>query len=168
MANGHAFPKQGTTEYEAVRSQVVNLLVQQAEEQERAASDGITITDQQISSRLTAIKQQYFGGSQKKYLAQLKKQQLTEAQVRQITKLQLLQTALENKATADIKVSNSDVHTYYQQHAQQYSKADRATCATSSSSHRRPRGRCTASSRTAPARRGACSRRSTPSTRPRS
>ena len=124
VANSQAFPKQGTTAYEAVRSQVVNLLVQQAEEQERAASDGITITDQQISNRLAAIKQQYFGGSQKKYLAQLKKQQLTEAQVRQITKLQLLQTALENKATADIKVSNSDVHTYYQQHAQQYSKAE--------------------------------------------
>lgn len=124
VANGRAFPKQGTTQYEAVRSQVVNLLVQQAEEQERAASDGITITDQQVTNRLAAIKKQYFGGSQKKYLAQLKKQQLSEAQVRQEIKLQLLQTALENKATAGVKVSNSDVHTYYQQHAQQYSKAE--------------------------------------------
>ena len=124
VANGRAFPKQGTTEYQAVRSQVVNLLVQQAEEQERAASEGITVTDQQVTNRLAAIKKQYFGGSQKKYLAQLKKQQLTEAQVRQEIKLQLLQTALENKATAGVKVSNSDVHTYYQQHAQQYSRAE--------------------------------------------
>lgn len=124
VANGRAFPKEGTTNYQAVRSQVVNLLVQQAEEQESAASQGITITDQQVSNRLAAIKKQYFAGSQTKYLAQLKKQHLTEAQVRQEIKLQLIQTALENKATGDIKVSDSDVHTYYLQHAQQYAKAE--------------------------------------------
>ena len=124
VANGQTFPKQGTTNYEAVRSQVVNLLVQQAEEQERAASDGITITDKQVSNRLAAIKKQYFGNSQAKYLAQLKKQQLTEPQVRQEIKLQLLQTALQNKATAGIKVSNSDIQTYYQQHQQSYSQAE--------------------------------------------
>ena len=124
VANGRAFPKQGTTQYEAVRSQVVNLLVQQAEEQERAASEGITITDQQVTDKLAAIKKQFFGGSQQKYLAQLKKQQLTEAQVRQEIKLQLIQTALENKATSGVKVSDSDVHTYYQQHLQSYSKAE--------------------------------------------
>ena len=105
--NGRAFPKQGTTSYEAVKTQVVNLLVQQAEEQEKAAAEGITISDQQITNRLNAIK----------------KQNLTEAQVRQEIKLQLIQTALENKATSAVKVSDSDVHTYYQQHQQDYSKA---------------------------------------------
>ncbi len=121
--NGKAFPKQGTTDYEAVKTQVVNLLVQQAEEEQKAASEGINVTDKQISSRLAAIKKQYFGGSQKKYLAQLKAQHLTEAQVRQQIKLQLIQTALENKATKGMTVSESDVHTYYQQHAADYKKA---------------------------------------------
>ena len=121
--NGRSFPKEGTTAFVTVRSQVVNLLVQQAEEEQKAAAEGITVTDQQITNRLNAIKKQYFKGSQKAYLAQLKKQNLTEAQVRQEIKLQLIQTALENKATSAVKVSDSDVHTYYQQHQQDYSKA---------------------------------------------
>jgi parvulin-like peptidyl-prolyl isomerase len=124
VGQGRAFPKQGTTNYEAVKSQVVNLLVQQAEEEQRAASNGITITDKQVSDKLAAIKKQFFKGSQAQYLAQLKKQQLTDAEVRQEIKLQLLQTALQDKATAGVKVSNSDIHTYYQQHAQSYSQAE--------------------------------------------
>lgn len=123
-ANGRAFPKQGSTEYEAVRTQVIGLLVQEAEREQRAASEGIKITDQQIANRLAAIKKQYFGGSQKKYLAQLKKQQLTQAQVSQSIRQQLIADALENKVTGDIKVSDSDVHTYYKQHLQAYSQPE--------------------------------------------
>jgi parvulin-like peptidyl-prolyl isomerase len=121
--NAKAFPKQGTTAYQAVRTQVIDLLVQQAEQQQRADSEGITITQKQITDRLAAIKKQYFGGSQAKYLAQLKKQQLTEAQVRESIKQQLIQTALENKVTGSIKVSDGEVHTYYQQHASEFKKA---------------------------------------------
>jgi SurA-like N-terminal domain/PPIC-type PPIASE domain len=121
--NRRAFPKQGTTAYEAVKTQVINLLVQQAEQQEKAAAEGITITDQQITNRLNAIKKQYFGGSEKKYQAALKAQKLTEAQVHQQIKLQLIQTALENKATTGVTVSNSDIDAYYKQHASEYKSA---------------------------------------------
>ncbi len=121
--NGRAFPKAGTTEYAAVKTQVVNLLVQQSERQQRADSLGIKITDKQVSDRLDQIKKQYFGGSQKKYLAQLKKQELTEAQVRESIKGQLIATALENKVTKSIKVSDGEVHDYYLQHSQDYAKA---------------------------------------------
>jgi peptidyl-prolyl cis-trans isomerase C len=121
--NGRAFPKQGTTDYEAVKTQVINLLVQQAEQEEKAAAEGITITDQQITNRLNAIKKQYFGGSEKKYQAQLKAQKLNDAQVREQVKLQLIQTALENKATSGITVSNSDIDAYYKQHQSEYKSA---------------------------------------------
>jgi parvulin-like peptidyl-prolyl isomerase len=122
--NNRPFPKQGTTDYQAVKTQVVNLLVQQAEEQEKASAEGITISDQQITSRLNAIKKQYFGGSETKYEAALKAQKLTVPQVRQQIKLQLIQTALENKATNGITVSDSDVQAYYKQHAQEYKTAE--------------------------------------------
>jgi peptidyl-prolyl cis-trans isomerase C len=120
--NGRAFPKAGTTEYATVKTQVVNLLVQQAERQQRADSQGIKITDKQVTNRLDQIKKQYFGGSQKKYLAQLKKQQLTEAQVRDSIKGQLIATALENSVTKSIKVSDAEVHDYYLLHSQDYAK----------------------------------------------
>ena len=120
--NGRAFPKAGTTEYASVKTQVVNLLVQQSERAQRADSLGIKITDKQVSNRLDQIKKQYFGGSQKKYLAQLKKQQLTEAQVRESIKGQLIADALEANVTKPITVSDGEVHDYYLQHSQDYAK----------------------------------------------
>ena len=120
--NGRAFPKQGTTEYEAVKTQVVNLLVQEAEREQKAKSLGIVITDKQIANRLSQIKKQYFGGSQTKYLAQLKKQQLTEAQVRDSIKQQLIATALQQHVVKGINVSDDEVHAYYLQHSQDYAQ----------------------------------------------
>src|SRR5262245_16534725 len=40
---GTSFPKQGTAEFESVKSKVVTALVQQAERSERAKSDGIVV-----------------------------------------------------------------------------------------------------------------------------
>jgi parvulin-like peptidyl-prolyl isomerase len=122
--NGRTFPKQGTTDFEAVKTEVINLLVQESEREQRAQTEGIKITNQQISNRLASIKKQYFGGDQKKYLAQLKKEQLTEAQVRQSIKQQLIAEALENKVTGNIKVTDAEVHNYYKNHAQSYASPE--------------------------------------------
>src|ERR1700761_6214301 len=59
---GRTFPNQGTTDYETVKGQAVLLLVQQSERESKAKSMGIDITDKDVSTRLTQIKKQYFGG----------------------------------------------------------------------------------------------------------
>src|SRR5438445_6729710 len=64
---GKTFPKQGTAEYESIKSKAVTLLVQQAERAERASSEGITVTDKQVSQRLLQIKKRYFQSSEAKY-----------------------------------------------------------------------------------------------------
>jgi parvulin-like peptidyl-prolyl isomerase len=120
---GKKFPKQGTTEYETVKSQAVALLVQQAERTQKAKDEGITITDKQVEARLKQIKKQYFGGSEKKYVAQLKKQHLTDQQVHDDIRSQLSSEAVFAKVTKGITVSSDDVHSYYLQHATLYSKA---------------------------------------------
>jgi parvulin-like peptidyl-prolyl isomerase len=117
---GRKFPKQGTSEYATIRSQAVTLLVQQAEREERAKELGVDITDKQIDARLKQIKQQYFGGKESQYKAQLKKQGLTEQQVRADVKAQLVSEELFKKVTADVKVSDADVHKYYVAHPDQY------------------------------------------------
>jgi parvulin-like peptidyl-prolyl isomerase len=101
----------------------VTLLIQQAERAEKAKSDGIKISDKQVDARLTKIKKQYFGGSEKKYQAQLKKQHLTDAQVRDDVRSQLLSEAVFNKVTKNVTVSSGEVHDYYIAHPQLYSKA---------------------------------------------
>jgi len=117
---GRTFPKQGTSDYATIKSQAVTLLVQQAEREEKAKDLDIEITDQQIEARLKQIKQQYFGGKETQYKSQLKKQGLTDAQVRSDIKAQLISEKLFTKVTADVKVSDADVHKYYVAHTAQY------------------------------------------------
>jgi parvulin-like peptidyl-prolyl isomerase len=120
---GKTFPKQGTADYETLKNQAVAVLVQQAERAEKAKDEGIKVTDAQVDARLKQIKKQYFGGSEKKYQAQLKKQKLTDAEVRDDVRTQLTSEAIYNKETKGITVSDGEVHDYYIQHPQLYSKA---------------------------------------------
>jgi parvulin-like peptidyl-prolyl isomerase len=123
-SQGRTFPKTGTSGYATLKSQAVTLLVQQAEREEKAKSLGITVTDKQIQARLAQIKKQYFGGSDKKYQAQLKAQGLSDEQVRRDIKAQLISEALFNKVTAGVKVNDKDVHDYYVQHKSQYKQPE--------------------------------------------
>jgi parvulin-like peptidyl-prolyl isomerase len=120
---GKTFPKQGTAEFESIKSKAVTLLVQQAERAERASSEGIKVTDAQVTKRLAAIKKRYFSNSETKYKQQLKQQHLTDAQVRDDIRAQLIYEAIVNKITKGLSVSDSEVHDYYIGHPQLYSKA---------------------------------------------
>ncbi len=116
------FPKPGSADYETIKGQAVTLLVQQAEREEKAASMGITISDADVQKRLDQVKKQYFGGSEKKYQAQLKKQKLTDAQVREDVRQQLISEAIFAKVTKDTKVSQSEVDAYYKSHQSLYTQ----------------------------------------------
>lgn len=119
---GRPFPKQGTAEYETVKSQAVTLLLQQAERESKADSMGIKITSGDVDKRLAQIKKQYFQNKESRYQAQLKKQHLTDASVRNDIRSQLISEAVFNKVTSSVKVSDSAVHDYYSTHPQLYSQ----------------------------------------------
>ena len=119
---GRPFPKQGTTEYETVKSQAVTLLIQQAEREAKADSMGIKISNADVDKRLAQIKKQYFQNKESRYQAQLKKQHLTDASVRNDIRSQLISEAVFNKVTSSVKVSDSEVHDYYTTHPQLYSQ----------------------------------------------
>jgi hypothetical protein len=121
---GQKFPKQGTTQYETVKGQVVSLLVQEAEREQEAASMGVKVSTKQIDARLDQIKKQYFGGSEKKYQAQLKKQGITDAAVRNDIKAQLISEGIFNKVTKNVKVSKKEIHDYYTQHKSLYQQPE--------------------------------------------
>jgi parvulin-like peptidyl-prolyl isomerase len=119
---GRAFPKAGSPEYQTLRDQIMAFLVQKAEFAQKAADLGIKIDDKKVDERLTQLKKQYFGGSEKKYLATLKAQGMTDSQVRDDLKTQLVSEQLFNKVTSDVKVSDSDLKRYYDGHKQQFSQ----------------------------------------------
>jgi parvulin-like peptidyl-prolyl isomerase len=118
-----AFPKDGTAEFQTVKGQAITLLVQQAEREAKAESMGIKVTDKDVDARLKQIKKQYFGNSEKKYLAQLKQQNLTDAQVRDDVRSQLISEDVSKKVTTNVTVSADEVHQYYITHPQLYSQA---------------------------------------------
>jgi parvulin-like peptidyl-prolyl isomerase len=118
------FPKVGTTQYKSIEDQAVTYLVQQDELEQKAKDLGVSVSDKDIQTRLTQIKAQYFGGSEKRYQAQLKAQGLTQSQIEQDLHAQILSEKLYNKVTADVKVSDAEVKAYYDAHKATYSTAE--------------------------------------------
>lgn len=115
-----AFPKEGTSQFEQLKQQAMQFLVQRAEFQQKGDDLGIKVSDSQIDARLKQIKQQYFKGNESKYQAQLKTQGLTEQQVKDDIRAQLLSEAIYKNVTKGVTVSDSDVRKYYDQHKSQY------------------------------------------------
>jgi len=115
-----AFPKVGTAAYKSLSDQAVTYLVQESELEQKAKELGVSVTDKDVQTRLDQIKQQSFGGSQKKYEAALKANGLTEAQLKEDLHAQILSEKIYNKVTADVKVSDKDVQAYYKAHLTSY------------------------------------------------
>jgi parvulin-like peptidyl-prolyl isomerase len=114
------FPAAGTQEYQTLKNQAVQYLVQRVEFQQEADELGIKITDAEIAARLTKIKKQYFGGNDARYKKQLAEQGLTEQQVRDDIEAQLIQEKIFKKVTGDVKVTDAQVTKYYDDHQSQY------------------------------------------------
>jgi foldase protein PrsA len=123
LARKTAFPKAGTAQYKALQDQTMKYLVQQSELEQKAKALGITVTDKDVQSRIAQIKKQYFGGSQTKYLAQLKAQGLTEALLALNLQGQILSERIYAKVTGNTKVSDADIAKYYAAHKSTYAKA---------------------------------------------
>jgi foldase protein PrsA len=119
-AQGRPFPKAGTSDYEAIKAQAMNLLVQDAERELEAAELGITITDKAVAERVATIKRQNFGGSEKKFQDQLKVQGWTVEEVRNQVRSQLIAEQLSEKVTKETKVTDAAVHEYYTKNSAQY------------------------------------------------
>ncbi|HZO61607.1 MAG TPA: peptidylprolyl isomerase [Gaiellaceae bacterium] len=114
------FPKPGSAEYLTIQSQILQNLVQRAELAQKAPSLKVSVTDKQVEDGLASLKKQYFGGSDKRYQAELKRQCVTDAEVREDLRSNLLSNAIFKKVTTDAKVTDAEVKAYYDTHRQVY------------------------------------------------
>ena len=120
VSQKRAFPKAGTPEYQALKNQAVQYLVQRAEFAQEASKLGVKVTDKDVDKRLGEIKKQYFGGSDSQYTKQLKQQGLTEDQVRDDIRANLVSEKLFAKVTNKVNVGDADIKKYYDAHQDQY------------------------------------------------
>jgi parvulin-like peptidyl-prolyl isomerase len=118
------FPKAGTPEYETLKNQAIQFLVQRAQFEQKAEELEVEVTDAQVDERLKQIKEQYFGGDEKKYAEQLEEQGLSDEQVKKDIRAQLVQEAIFNKVTEDIEVTDAEVTEFYNKNKEQYSQPE--------------------------------------------
>jgi parvulin-like peptidyl-prolyl isomerase len=118
------FPRAGTQQYKLLQNQALQFLVQQAEYRQEAENMDVRIPDEKVDERIEQIKKQYFGGSQKRYEAHLKRQRLTEAQVRHDVEQQLIAEGIYEKLTSEVKVSDADITSYYGAHKSDFKQAE--------------------------------------------
>lgn len=114
------FPKVGTQEYTQIRDQAVKFLVQRAQFEVKADELGVDVSDEAVDKRIEEYKKERHKGSDKKFQEELKQQGLTEDQARDIIRANLIQEAIYNKVTANVKVEDKDLRTYYDKNKSQY------------------------------------------------
>ena len=118
------FPAAGSQEFQTLRNQVVQFLVQREQFEQEAEDLGVEVTEKQVDARLAQIQKQYFNGDKKKYEAQLKEQGLTERQVRNDLRAQIISEKLFAQVTKDIKVTDAQIAEYYEKNKAQYSQPE--------------------------------------------
>lgn len=118
------FPKAGSQEFQTLRNQVVQFLVQREQFEQEAADMDVVVTDEQIDKRLEEIQKQYFGGDKKKYEAQLKEQGLNDKQVRADIRHQIVSEKIFEQVTREVKVTDAEVEKYYNENKAQYSQPE--------------------------------------------
>ena len=118
------FPAAGSQEFQTLRNQAVQFLVQREQFAQEAADLDVEVTDEQIDARLKQILKQYFSGDQKKYEAQLKEQGITEKQVRNDIRAQIISEKIFAQVTGDVKVADGNVEEYYEKNKAQYSQPE--------------------------------------------
>ena len=119
------FPKAGSQEFQTLKNQAVQFLVQRVEFEQQAKDLDIEVTEKQIDARLEQIKKQYFGGDAKKYEKQLKDQGLTDKQVRADIRAQVVSEEIFKKVTSDVKVDDKAIAAHYAKNkATQYSQPE--------------------------------------------
>ena len=117
--------KQCKTEYETLRTQVMQFLIQAEWVQQEAEKQDVKVTDAQINKSLEDQKKQAFP-NEKAYKEYLKSSGLTEEDVLFRVKLDQLQQKLTQKITEDSKkVTDQDIEEYYEKNKKRFAQPER-------------------------------------------
>jgi foldase protein PrsA len=119
-AQKRPFPKVGTPEYAQIRDQAVRFLVQRAQFEVKANDLDVDVSDEDVDKRVADYIKERHKGSKKKFQAELKQQGLSEEQARDIIRANLIQEAIYNKVTKDVKVADKELRQHYDKNKAQY------------------------------------------------
>ena len=121
---GRPFPAAGSPEFNQLKQQAMQFLVQRAEFAQKAEELKVEVDDKQLDARLAQIKKQYFKNDEKVYAKQLAEQGLTDAQVRADIKAQLISEGIFKAVTDKVKVTDAELVKYYNENKEQYGQPE--------------------------------------------
>jgi parvulin-like peptidyl-prolyl isomerase len=121
-ASNQPFPSPGTTQYNQYAAQLVNYLVQQQLITNEAGKLKISVSDKDITDRLTQLYQAY--GGQPKVMAILKKQGMTLDQLKDLLKNQILGQKVYEQVVAKAKPTAQQISDYYNAHKSQFNQPE--------------------------------------------
>jgi foldase protein PrsA len=119
-AQGRDFPQAGTPEYETLRNQTVEFLIDRAIREKEAAALGIEVTDAEVQEELEKLKQQFFPDDDAAYRAELEKQGLTEADVVEDLRARLVSQKIFDQVTEGQTVTQAEIDAYYEENKEQF------------------------------------------------
>jgi foldase protein PrsA len=125
-AQGQTFPKAGTSQYDQVRSQVLQEIVLERIVDFEAAKCGkpCKVTDKAVQQQLDQIKKSsQFGGSEQKFQKFLTERKLTMQDARRILRDQLEQPKLIAYVTRGVRFTEADAKKYYDANPAQFKVA---------------------------------------------
>jgi foldase protein PrsA len=120
-----ALKKQCSQEYDQLKKQVMQFLIQAEWVQQEAEKQGIKVSDKQVRQSFEDQKKQAFPND-KAYQQFLKNSGMTEQDVLFRVKLDQLQQKLTQKVTEkDSKVSDADIQDYYDKNKKRFAQPER-------------------------------------------
>ena len=120
-----ALKKQCKSEYDALKKEVMQFLIQAEWVQQEAADQDVKVSDKEIKQSLEDQKKQAFP-TDKAYQEFLKTSGMTEEDILFRVKLDQLQQKLTQKVTEDAKkVSDADIEAYYEKNKKRFAQPDR-------------------------------------------
>ena len=118
------FPKPGSREFQTLRNQFVQYLVEREQYEQAAADFDIEVTEKQVDARLELIQKQYFGGDKAKFEKQMAEQGVTDEQVRKEVRAQIISERIFEEVTGKVEVTDEQVAEYYNKNKAQYSQPE--------------------------------------------
>ena len=118
------FPKPGSQEFQTLRNQFVQYLVEREQYEQAAADFDVEVTEKQVDARLEQIQKQYFGGDKAKFEQQMAEQGVTDEQVRKEVRAQIVSEKIFEEVTGKVAVTDKQVEEYYNKNKAQYSQPE--------------------------------------------
>jgi parvulin-like peptidyl-prolyl isomerase len=120
--NNQKFPGAGTQEYRQVQNQIVSYHVLREAYICEGKDMGVDVSDKDIDKKIDELVKQYYKGDETKFKDELKKQGVAPDQLRQEVAMQLYQKGIFDKVTAgaSTKVTDKELHDYYNKNKSQY------------------------------------------------